>query len=70
MDEQLIIDLRARSKFHSGLDWKLLRRAADALENHSLTPESVISYFDECGIKLLPWQTNKLTENKIEEVSV
>lgn len=70
MDEQLIIDLRSRAKFHSGLDWKLLRRAADALENHSLTPESVISYFDECGIKLLPWQTNKLTENKIEEVSV
>ena len=30
--QQLIEQLRSRAKFHSGLDWKLMRQAADALE--------------------------------------
>ena len=53
MDQQLITDLRARSKVHAGYDWKILRRAA-------LTPESVMAYFKEHDISLLPWQTRKL----------
>ena len=60
MDQQLITDLRARSKVHAGYDWKILRRAADALESKSLTPESVMAYFKELDISLLPWQTRKL----------
>jgi len=78
MHEQLIIDLRARSKFHSGIDWRLLRSAADALDTQSLTPESVMAYFNEHGIKLLHWQQKKLlgdvvdvgVEGQTEELTV
>ena len=66
MHEQLIIDLRARSKFHSGIDWRLLRSAADALDTQSLTPESVMAYFNEHGIKLLHWQQKKLLGDVVE----
>ena len=66
MHEQLIIDLRARSKFHSGVDWRLLRNAADALDTQSLTPESVMAYFNEHGIKLLHWQQKKLLGDVVE----
>ena len=66
MHEQLIIDLRARSKFHSGVDWRLLRNAADALDTQSLTPESVMAYFNEHGIKLLHWQQKKLMGDVVE----
>ena len=66
MHEQLIIDLRARSKFHSGIDWRLLRSAAAALDTQSLTPESVMAYFNEHGIKLLHWQQKKLLGDVVE----
>jgi hypothetical protein len=66
MHEQLIIDLRARSKIHAGYDWKILRRAADALEGQSLTPESIMAYFNEHGIKLLHWQQKKLLGDVVE----
>ena len=60
--EHLIETLRARAKFHSGLDWKLFRESADALEGGggSITPEQIMHYFQENEIKLLPWQCKKL----------
>jgi len=60
-NQQLIEQLRSRAKFHAGLDWKLMRQAADALESTgSITGETVMGYFTKHEIKLLPWQTNKL----------
>ena len=42
--QQLIEQLRSRAKFHSGLDWKLMRQAADALEGSgSMTGESALA---------------------------
>ena len=70
MNEQLITDLRSRAKFHYGLDWKLLRHAADALEGQSVTPESIVAYLNERGIKLLPWQVKKLGVEETEKVPV
>ena len=66
MHEQLIIDLRARSKFHSGIDWRLLRSAADALDTQSLTPESVMADLNEHGIKQLHWQQKTLLGDVVE----
>tara|TARA_R110002051_G_scaffold100382_1_gene170693 strand:+ start:1871 stop:2113 length:243 start_codon:yes stop_codon:yes gene_type:complete len=72
-NQQLAEKLRSRAKFLSGLDWQLMREAADALEGSgksreelkewlvdSMTGESVMGYFTKRGIKLLPWQTKKL----------
>lgn len=74
-NQQLAEKLRSRAKFLSGLDWQLMREAADALEDlsnksneddeyellvDSMTGESVMGYFTNRGIKLLPWQTKKL----------
>ena len=60
-NQQLVEQLRSRAKFLSGLDWKLMRQAADALEGSgSMTGETVMGYFTEHEIKLLPWQTNRL----------
>ena len=70
MNEQLIIDLRSRSKFHAGYDWKIMRAAADALEGQSVTPESIVAYLNEHGIKLLPWQIKKLGIEETEKVPV
>jgi hypothetical protein len=60
-NQQLAEKLRSRAKFLSGLDWQLMREAADALEGSgSMTGESVMGHFTKRGIKLLPWQTKKL----------
>ena len=60
-NRELAEKLRSRAKFLSGLDWQLMREAADALESSgSMTGESVMGYFTKRGIKLLPWQTKKL----------
>jgi hypothetical protein len=60
-NEQLINQLRSRAKFLSGLDWKIMREAADALEGSgSMNGETIMGYFTKHGIKLLPWQTKKL----------
>ena len=60
-NEQLVKQLRSRAKFLSGLDWKIMREAADALEGSgSMNGEAIMGYFTKHGIKLLPWQTKKL----------
>jgi len=60
-NQQLVEKLRSRAKFLSGLDWQLMREAADALDGSgSMTGESVMAYFTNSDIKLLPWQTKKL----------
>ena len=68
---ELVKRLRSRLKFLSGLDWKLMRESADALERSGdMTPESVMAYFTERGIKLLPWQTNKLLGTSVVEEEI
>ena len=60
-NRELADKLRSRSKFLSGLDWQLMREAADALESSgSMNGETIMGYFTKHGIKLLPWQTKKL----------
>ena len=60
-NRELAEKLRSRAKFLSGLDWQLMREAADALESSgSMNGETVMGYFMKNGIKLLPWQANKL----------
>ena len=67
--QQLIEQLRSRAKFHSGLDWKLMRQAADALEGSgSMTGESAMAYFTRRGSKLLPWQSKKLLSSPVDSV--
>ena len=63
VDQQLVVDLRARSKFHSGVDWRLLRSAADAIEHlaHSgYTSASVRNWLEGQGVKLTPKQLETL----------
>ena len=68
---ELVKRLRSRLKFLSGLDWKLMRESADALERSGdMTPESVMAYFPERGSKLLPWQTNKLLGTSVVEEEI
>tara|TARA_R110002020_G_C16155367_1_gene762982 strand:+ start:507 stop:734 length:228 start_codon:yes stop_codon:yes gene_type:complete len=65
----LVERLRSRAKFLSGLDWKLMRDAADALERtDGMTPESVMAYFVQKEIKLLPWQSKRLLGKPVEDV--
>jgi hypothetical protein len=60
-NRELAEKLRSRAKFLSGLDWQLMREAADALEgSDSLTGEQVMAYFTKSDIKLLPWQLQRL----------
>ena len=60
-NRELAEKLRSRAKFLSGLDWQLMREAADALEgSDSLTGEQVMAYFNKSDIKLLPWQLQRL----------
>ena len=48
-----------------------MRESADALERSGdMTPESVMAYFTERGIKLLPWQTNKLLGTSVVEEEI
>ena len=60
-NRELAEKLRSRAKFLSGLDWQLMREAADALEgSDSLTGEQVMAYFTKSDIKLLPCQLQRL----------
>jgi hypothetical protein len=60
-NRELADKLRSRAKFLSGLDWQLMREAADALDgSSSMNGEAIMGYFTKHGIKLLPWQTKKL----------
>ena len=63
VDQQLVVDLRARSKVHAGYDWKILRRAADTIEHlaHSgYTSASVRNWLEGQGVKLTPKQLETL----------
>lgn len=63
IDQQLVVDLRARSKIHAGYDWKILRRAADTIEHlaHSdYTAASVREWLKGQGVRLTPKQHKTL----------
>ena len=68
-NRELAEKLRSRAKFLSGLDWQLMREAADALEgSDSLTGEQVMAYFTKSDIKLLPWQSKMLLSSPVDSV--